>query len=214
MSKKYLYYNDCDSIDQIKQILLCGQVAIGSSDTVLGLLANTTLAGFTSLNVIKQRVDKPYIVLIDKIDKLKHFVLIEPSQSVSNLLQKCWPGPLTVIFRAKSGLPDFLVSHEHKIAIRIPNHAGLLKLLSNFEGLFSTSANLTGDPVPALPAQLSPQIMKNIDLVILDSYNLNYIQNNIVPSTILDCSTDQIKLIRDGAYQLSILEQIYGDKIG
>jgi|DEB19_MinimDraft_3_1074340.scaffolds.fasta_scaffold32405_2 tRNA threonylcarbamoyl adenosine modification protein (Sua5/YciO/YrdC/YwlC family) len=213
MLKKYLDWKCSDNIDQVAHALLTDRVVVGSSDTVLGLLANVTQGGFTSLNAIKQRADKPYIVLIDKIDKLKHFVLYEPSQSVLNLLQNCWPGPLTMIFKAKPDLPSFLTSSDHKIAIRIPGHAGLLKLLTNFEGLFSTSANLAGQPVPGLPAQLDLQIMHNVDLVIIDSYNLDH-RADTVPSTILDCSTDQIKIIRSGAYPLDQLEKIYGSKIG
>jgi len=210
MSKKYLYWKYHENIDQVAKSLLLGRVVVGSSDTVLGLLSNTTPIGFDGLSAIKQRTDKPYIVLIDKIDKLKHFVSIEPVKPVLNLLQICWPGPLTVIFKARPGLPDFLLSHDGNIAIRIPDHAGLLRLLSNFEGLFSTSANLTGEPVPALPAELSPQIMHNVDLVILNDYNLEHNASRILPSTILDCSIDQIKLVRSGAYPLHELEKICG----
>lgn len=213
MLNRYLDWKNHDNIDLIKQELLLGRVVVGTGDTVLGLLANTTPAGFASLNGIKQRADKPYIVLIDNIDKLKYFVPDEPSQAVRFLLQNCWPGPLTVIFQAKPDLPDFLTSSDHKIAIRIPNHVGLLRLLSNFEGLFSTSANLAGAPVPALPAQLDPKITNNIELIVLDSYNLSESVPGNLPSTILDVSGPQIKLIRAGAYPLHELEQIYGAKI-
>ncbi len=212
MSKKILYWEDAQSIDQISAIMQSGGVAVGSSDTVFGLLANTNQAGFNSLNAIKQRTEKPYIVLIDNIDKLKHFVSTKPSKSVLDLLQFCWPGPLTVIFKAKPDTPDFLCSFDHKIALRVPQHAGLLKLAANFEGLFSTSANLTGEPVPGLLSEINPQIINKVDLVIADRYNLVDVNTNL-PSTILDCSTAEIKLIRAGAYDIATLEKISGCKL-
>jgi len=212
MQKKYLKWDNIDQIDQIKQQLFNGQVVVGSSDTVFGLLAATTQLGFESLNSIKNRTEKPYIILIDDIDKLKHFVEIDQLKSAFDLWHKCWPGPLTVIFKAKPNLPDFLKSSDDKIAIRIPKHVGLLKLLANFEGLFSTSANLAGQPVPSLISQLSPQILKKIELVVVDSYNPEDV-NLALPSTILDASTGQLKLVREGAYSLELLEQIYGQII-
>ena len=185
---------------------------MGSSDTVFGLLANTTAIGFSNLNSIKQRAEKPYIILINHIDKLKHFVSIERSDSVLNLLKFCWPGPLTVIFKAKDDLPAFLKSQDHKVAIRVPQHAGLLQLLASFEGLFSTSANLAGDEVPGLIEGINTKIIDKIDLIVLDRYNAGY-ANTSQPSTILDCSTGQIRVIRVGAYSIDSLVRICGGPI-
>ena len=209
MLKKSLLWNKDQDIDQIAHSLLQGCVVVGTSDTVLGLLANTTQLGFNTLSAIKQRNHKPYIILIDNIDKLKHFAQDSVTDSVHKLLQTCWPGPLTVLLTAKHGLPDFLQSEDGKIALRIPKHAGLLKLLANFEGLFSTSANLAGEHVPALASELNIEIVNKIDLVILDHYNQSSIVGAL-PSTILDLSTGDVKLIRAGAYAREILEQIYG----
>lgn len=210
MHLKKLKWENHDHIDQIKHILQQGGVIVGSSDTVFGLLADTTLTGFTALNAIKNRTEKPYIILIDSVDKLKYFVAELPNKSVLNLLQICWPGPLTVLFKAKSNLPAFLQSNDCKIALRIPQHAGLLKLAAHFNGLFSTSANLTTQPIPTMVSQISPEIINKIDLIVADHYNA---VNEGQPSTILDCSTEQLKIIRVGAYDINRLEQIYGGEI-
>jgi L-threonylcarbamoyladenylate synthase len=210
MSAKKILWKNIDHIELIRHSLGNGKVVVGSSDTVFGLLANTTLAGFNNLNAIKNRTEKPYIILIDKIDKLKHFVLEMPDKAVLHLLQTCWPGALTALFKANPNLPDFLQSSDHKIALRIPQHAGLLTLAANFEGLFSTSANLAGQPVPSTVSQISPQIINKIDLVVADSYTA---VNMGLPSTILDCSTPQLQVVRAGAYDVKQLEQIYGGVI-
>ena len=210
MSVENLSWKNSEHLELIKRSLKQGKVVVGSSDTVLGLLAATTLSGFNSLNAIKKKKKKPYIILIDQIDKLKHFVAKMPEKAVLNLLQNCWPGPLTVLFEAHPNLPTFLQSHDHKIALRIPQHDGLLAAAADFEGLFSTSANLTNEPVPTIVSQISPQIMNKIDLVVADSYTA---VNMGLPSTILDCTVMQPRLVRAGAYDLERLEQIYGGKI-
>lgn len=209
----FLFWNNIDTIDKISDILSNGQVIVGSSDTVFGLLANTTKDGFEKLNFIKQRNTKPYIVLIDNIDKLKYLTTLKPSAALLNLFQQCWPGPLTLILPACPNLPESLRSFGDTIAVRIPNHAGLLQLLSRFDGLFSTSANLAGDPVPNSFAEIDPLIIENVAAIVLDDQlNINS-PNSIQPSTILDCTSDRIKLVRAGAYSLDELQQIYGQQI-
>ena len=212
MKNKLLSWDNYDQIGLIAKSLLEGRVVVGSGDTVLGLLANTTIKGFQGLNSIKQRNEKPYIILLDDIGKLKYFVSQMPTGKRLALLQKCWPGPLTILFKANSNLSDFLISKDQKVAIRIPAHQGLLGLLKNFNGLFSTSANLTGQPIPACLSALDPQILQMVDLLIVDSYNSDDHQQAILPSTILDFTADHISIIRAGAYSIDELEEFYGDK--
>jgi L-threonylcarbamoyladenylate synthase len=208
MENNFIFWDDSDSINKLELSLRQNNVAVGSSDTVFGLLSPTTNEGFNNLDAIKERTEKPYIVLIDSIDKLKHFVSCEPSEDIINLLKFCWPGPLTMIFRAKSELPSFLVSNDCKIALRIPQHDGLLRLLPKFDGLFSTSANLSGKKVPGFVEDIDNNILDKVEIVVLDKHNSGY-SNASQPSTILDCSDGQIKVIRVGAYSIDSLERIY-----
>lgn len=212
MKENYLFWENPDSIAKLQQVLSENKLVVGSSDTVFGLLANTTQAGFASLNSVKERKDKPYIVLIGNIDKLKHFVAGELSLNILNLLNFCWPGPLTMIFRAKEDLPEYLVSQDNKIALRIPQHDGLLRLLENFDGLFSTSANLSGQRVPGFIENVDAGILDQVEEVVLDQYTSGY-ANTSQPSTILDCSTGQIKVIREGAYSIDSLKRVYDGSI-
>lgn len=212
MKENYLFWENPDSIAKLQQVLSENKLVVGSSDTVFGLLANTTQAGFASLNSVKERKDKPYIVLIGNIDKLKHFVAGELSLNILNLLNFCWPGPLTMIFRAKEDLPEYLVSQDNKIALRIPQHDGLLRLLENFDGLFSTSANLSGQRVPGFIENVDTGILDQVEEVVLDQYTSGY-ANTSQPSTILDCSTGQIEVIREGAYSIDSLKRVYDGSI-
>ncbi len=107
-----------------------GCVIAGDTDTVPGLLAPLSERGFKSLNLIKGRFEKPYLVLTDSPEKLTKFVDFPLDPYVRVLIEQCWPGPLTIIFKAKAALPSYIKSVDGTIAIRIPKHAGLLKVLA------------------------------------------------------------------------------------
>ena len=124
-------------------------------------------------------------------------------------MNSCWPGPLTLILKAKPDLPDFMKSPEGTVGLRMPNHKGLLELLARFEGLFSTSANRAGEPVPQSIDEIDPEIMDAISYLIVDREQTP----SMVPSTILDCSRDEIRIVRKGAYPIEKLEKIIEAKL-
>lgn len=201
-----LYWNDLNSRELIVQKLLSEKIVVGSSDTVLGLLAPVTQAGCSLLNEIKIRKDKPYIILIESTSKASYFVPPQPLERVSKLTASYWPGPLTLIFKAKEELPAWMKSSDGTIALRVPQHEGLLAILAYFPGLFSTSANLGGQSVPKHLEDIDPHIMQRVSALIVDEAA----QETVIPSTILDCTGPTIKLIRQGAYPLESLEKTAG----
>lgn len=201
-----LSWSDLDSRVLIVQILQSENVVAGSSDTVLGLLSPITERGSGLLNEIKIRKDKPYIILIESALKISYFVDPEEVKRVAKLIESCWPGPLTLIFKAREDLPVWMKASNGTISLRIPKHVGLLAILSHFPGLFSTSANLAGQPVPTKIEDIDPHIMARIKLLIVDSDS----EEAIIPSTILDCSGPDIKVVREGAYSIAKLEKILG----
>ena len=203
-----LYWNDLQSLVLIVQELQSEKVVVGSSDTVLGFLAPLTERGVSLLNEIKVRKDKPYITLIESALKMYDFVPPQEVAKVEKLIQACWPGPLTLICKARPELPAWMKAADGAISLRVPQHPGLLALLAYFPGLFSTSANITGEPVPARIEELDPRIQAKIGLAVLDDHQEP--AKSKLPSTILDCSGPGIKLIRQGAYDVITLEKALG----
>ena len=198
-----LYWNDSNSRALIVQKILSEKVVVGSSDTVLGLLAPVTEQGSSLLNEIKIRKDKPYIILIESTLKASYFVPPSALERVAKLTQLYWPGPLTLIFKAKQELPAWMKSSDGTIALRVPKHEGLLAVLSHFPGLFSTSANLGGQPVPTRPEDIDPHVMERVSTVVMNPES----QATATPSTILDCSGPIIQLVREGAYPWATLKE-------
>ena len=204
-----LFWEEIHSIDRIGRALRENTVVVGTSDTVLGLLALLSRQGFDALNSIKSRTGRPYLILIGDKKKAAYFAKNIQSFHIEKMIDICWPGPLTLILKAQPDLPDFMKSQEGTVALRMPNHAGLLQLLARFDGLFSTSANRAGQPVPVAVDELDPIIMKSISYLIIDREE----RVTTASSTILDCSLDEIKLVRKGAYPIEKLEKILGAKL-
>ncbi len=204
MKSNSLSWNSKKDVSVVADVLHRGGVALGPSDTVIGLLADATKNGVEQLNTIKQRAEKPYIILIGSMERLSHYVIMPQLFHIEKIMRLCWPGPITLILKAREDLPTYFGAHG-KVAIRIPKHDGLLSLLEHCDGLLSTSANKAGEPVPTTMRDVNDEIVRAVDCVISDGG-----EESVTPSTILDCSTDQITVVREGAYKIEDLERIAG----
>ena len=222
-----LFWDDKQTQANLKKSLENNKLAIVDTDTVPGFLANITKTSFEELNKMKEnRSNKPYLILISSEKKLSNFVDTNSLNSnIKQIITSCWPGPLTIIFKAKDEIPKFLTSENNKIALRCPNHKGLLQILETFDGLFSTSANKTDKATPKKISDIDPSILEKMECVIGNS-NKQSTNTSLLPSTIIDyCGcvqekkdelnyvthqTSKIKVIRKGAYPINMLEGIYG----
>jgi L-threonylcarbamoyladenylate synthase len=205
-----LSLNWADLHDQKKIVMLLknNDLLVGTSDTVWGLYAQTTEQAFLKLNAIKKRENnKPYLILVADTAHLALFVSHDDIDRVSSLMRSCWPGPLTLIMRAKQNLPSYMMGPRNSIAVRVPAHPFLRAVLMQVPGLFSTSANLAGDPVPAQTQDINPLILDQVAALVSDSPQSPSLSE---PSTILDCTYDPIRVVRRGAFSVEKLEKICG----
>ena len=215
MKSMKLFWQDPSANKKITDSLQKNEILITTTDTIPGFLANVTQQGFDRLNDIKcGRQDKPYIILVSDTSKLDYFLGIQSLYpDIQKILEASWPGPLTAIFKARPDLPDFLKSSQGTIALRCPRHSGLLSLLKNLPGLFSTSANKSAQPAPKTISEVAPEVLLQVSRVVQDQQEI--LQPK--PSTILDFSRyvqdKKIYLVREGAYSLAELEQISGLEI-
>lgn len=217
----FSWNNEADFL-QLKNSIRNNKVCITSTDTILGFTANITKNAFETLNIIKgNRNEKPYLILISSPEKLPLFINQEKlDPKITNLINKCWPGPVTIIFKAREGLPTFLTSKDNKIALRCPKNKHLQKLLDSFDGLFSTSANKAMEHPPKTLDDINPEIIEKVECIITDDKAINdqtidesssSLPN--LPSTIIDVSdNNEIKVLREGAYSIKELEDYYGEK--
>jgi len=193
-----LLWGDQGTVDSVEKELRAGMVVLADGDTVLGLLADVSPQGYAQLDSLKNRTKKPYLILVS--DKQKAFTLLAKDEfkilQIEKIMDICWPGPATLIFKAKPTVPLGVKSSEGTVAIRVPDHAGLLELLQRFDALYSTSANTSGKPVPQNVDEVEESIMNSIACVVLNKHQ----PDSVLPSTIIDCTGEKIVIVREGAF--------------
>jgi len=147
---------------------------------------------------IKKRPEEKTFPLIADFKHLSLVVDFIP-EAGKKLMEKYWPGPLTILLPAKKGINEELVS-DGKIAIRVPGKSFALKLIKKLDfPITSTSANISGTP----PAKTIQEVLnyfqnKDIDLII-DGGQLPGI-----PSTIVDATVYPPKILRKGAVEIDL----------
>lgn len=113
------------------------------------------------------------------------------------LTAQYWPGALTIVLKKRKNCPKFLNPNSDTIGIRMPNDKVCLELCSKFGGfLTSTSANISGKPQAYSVNDIEKQFRdesRKPDLL-LDSGELP----KRAPSTVVDVSSGEIKVIRQG----------------
>jgi len=185
------YWPRIHDLIEIEQNLKEGVVLAGYTDTVLGLFANSNKEGFSRLNYAKNREKKPYICLVDTPEKAKKLIDTKDYDLLFKIAPCIWPGPITVIFQVSDQYS--FVSEDSTIAIRIPNHEHILRLLNNFEALFSTSANVHGKPIATKFTEIDESIKSHLGGFIEDSKEN---QKKSTPSTIIRVERNKIIILR------------------
>ena len=111
------------------------------------------------------------------------------------LARAFWPGPLTLVVPAQAGLSAQLLAGGTTVAIRVPAHH-LARAIADGLGycVTSTSANLSGCAPVANPASLDPALAAGVDLLLDDGPSPGG-----PPSTIVEVTTDGLRLVRAGA---------------
>jgi len=170
-----------------------GKIFIYPADTIYGIGGNPFDKNVVQrISDIKGRDEgKQFIWLLPDFEKLFNYVDIENEKHIS-FLQKIWPGPVSVILKLNKRIGENI--NKETVAIRIPDNEFCKKLLAEIrQPLISTSVNLGGK---------SP--MDNNDIIIekfsslVDAIFYKAEQTHKTFSTIIDLTTDQPKLIREG----------------
>jgi L-threonylcarbamoyladenylate synthase len=165
------------------QHLRKGDIILYPSDTLWGLGCDArnekTLDKIINL---KQRADnKPFIVLISKIEQLSEYVTEVPEVAWS--LVEFAEKPLTVIYPKGKSLPTKLMGTDGSIAIRLVKDEFCKGLVYKFErGIVSTSANISGQPSLIKFDDISPEIINGVDYILHNPKGEN---KNTQPSQIV-----------------------------
>ena len=176
------------------------QVIAFPTETVFGLgVFYDDKEAYELLNKVKnRREDKPYTMMVDSIDKISNYAII-PGKYLP-IIRKYMPGSLTILVKAKDNVPGYVTHNTGVIGIRIPSNKEALDLLKFVKKpLLVPSAN-KADQKPALSANEVKSIFSNeIKAIIPGEISSGE------PSTIIDLTGEEIKLVRKGPIPLDEL---------
>jgi len=189
-----------DAIQQALEILHTSGLVAFPTDTVYGVgsLAFDGKA-VESIYAAKDRpVEKAIPVLIGDEGDLEKVGMDIPGIAYK-LAYRFWPGPLTILVPKKPTLPES-VSATETVGVRIPDHEVARALLRAAGPMAVTSANISGQPSPSTAEEVFAQLDGRIPLIIDGGRT-----SGGVPSTLVDCTGEKIKILREGPISLEDL---------
>jgi L-threonylcarbamoyladenylate synthase len=145
--------------------------------------------------------DQPILVLIASREHVTRLASFLPPVALA-LMDTCWPGPLTLVLPARSGLPEALTAGTGTVGLRWSAHPELSAILSAIGPLTGTSANRSGHP-PCRSASEVEEVCGGAVERIADAG----LTAGGPPSTVLDV-TDRPRLVREGAVPASRLREL------
>ena len=177
-----------------KKLIFQGAVGVFPTETFYGLGGNALdQDAVKRVFVCKKRpIDKSLLILV-KRDWLLDFAVV--TEKVDRLLDEFWPGALTVVLPANKNLPDFLKGPRNTIAVRHSPSKFVDELLGILnKPLIGTSANLSGLPSCQTVDEAFRQLGPSIDFWLDGGMT-----KGGMPSTMLDATEPNFRIIREGA---------------
>ncbi|ACX51243.1 Sua5/YciO/YrdC/YwlC family protein [Ammonifex degensii KC4] len=148
------------ALEEAGELLRRGELVAFPTETVYGLGAAATQdEALRRVFAVKGRpARKPLTLHLADPEEVFRYVKEVPS-TARRLISSFWPGPLTLILPAASGLPPSLTAGGETVGIRVPDHAVAQELI-RMAGLplAAPSANLSGRPAPTKAAHVLAEL--------------------------------------------------------
>ena len=195
---------DENTIEKAAEIIKNGGLVAFPTETVYGLGANA-LDSDASKKIYEAKgrpSDNPLIAHIASLNTLSDIVE-EVSDIANKLIEKFWPGPMTLIFKKKSIVPDSTTGGLKTLAVRFPSNEIAKALIEKSSvPIAAPSANTSGKPSPTKGEHVIEDLDGRVDMII-DGGEVGL----GLESTIIDV-TDKPTILRPGFITQEMLEQV------
>ncbi len=142
--------------------------------------------------------EKPLLVLVDS-HAMAETIAWEIPVHARTLIERYWPGPLTVVLRARPHVPVVMTAGTGTIGVRVSSHPIALALVrAAMLPITAPSANAHGAPSPRTADEVRSGLGTRLDLV-LDGGRTP----GGPPSTIVDATVEPMRVVRRGAIALT-----------
>lgn len=189
-------------MENTRLLLNNGGIIIFPTDTAFGIgcRIDRPAAVDRLFKIRKRPMTQATPVLVDSIHMALTY-LSSPSYIVRHLMKEYWPGALTVVTPCKKNLVYSPIRGNGKnIGVRMPDHETARELIGGVGvPILGPSANFHGLPTPFQFKDLDPELVKLVDYVVPGECKIRRI------STVVDCSVEPYRIIRQGAVKLITL---------
>ena len=203
--------NSTDALDRAAGILRSGGLVALPTETVYGLGANALdSTAVEKIFAAKQRPAwDPIIVHIAGPDRgaaMLNQLVTEVPEAARRLMEKFWPGPLTLLLPRSAAVPDAVTAGRPLLGLRMPAHPVALELIKRAGvPVAAPSANLFGHISPTTAAHVLADLDGRIDAVLDAGPTLHGVE-----STVLDPCRSPMLIYRPGAVSAENIEKIAG----
>ena len=191
-----------NEIENLIKILKNDGVISVPTDTVFGICAriNSETAHDKLITVKNRPIKKSFSVMCANEEQIKNIAIV--NDVAQKLIRSFMPGPITLVLKKNKDLPEYVTSGKDTIAIRMATSETIKKLILELESpIFMTSANQSGEPTCTSLDEIEKMCPK------LDGM----MEGNVIfskGSTIIDCSVDEIKILREGPITIEQINEI------
>ncbi len=195
---KILFKKDFkETLDLVKS----GDIVAFPTDTVfgIGVIYNDRKAVEKMKEAKGRDANKPFPLMVADVRQMEEVAYV--SEREKKIARKYMPGALTLVLRRKDTVNKEFVNGFDTIAIRIPDDSYALKLLKKAGPMFVTSANLSGQKAGNNTEEVLRQLDGRIAAVVRGKAKSG------VASTIIDCTGEQLKCLREGTISFKEIEE-------
>ena len=189
-------------INKIINVLISGGIVAFPTDTVFGLACTINKEAIDKVYKAKGRsFDKPLPMMCDGIEMIESVAYV--NEDTKKIIDKFTPGALTIIFKKKESVEDYVTNGKDTIGIRIPDDEWILDLIKKMNApLLVTSANLSDTGSLIRWEDVYKQLDGKVDGIVCQD------ARGESSSTIIDATSKEIKMLRSGPIQLEEIMEV------
>ena len=191
-------------IREAAEIIKKGGTVVFPTETVYGLGADA-LNEKAAKSIYKAKgrpSDNPLIIHISEYEDLKK-ITKEIPKNADILINKYWPGPLTIIFKKSNQVPYSTTGGLDTVAVRMPNHQVALELIkASGTCIAAPSANISGRPSPTKGEHVIEDLEGRVNMII-DGGD----QKIGIESTIIDLTVTPPVILRPGYITYEMIKE-------
>jgi L-threonylcarbamoyladenylate synthase len=185
-----------EDLNQAIEIVRKGGVIIYPTDTACGIGGRVdnaeTVARIFSIKGRDKGKATP--VLFSSIAMIEVYVQEISSDVRKELMEKYWPGALTIVLNAKEEkIPSLVRGGRKTVGVRIPDYADITQLIAAIGiPLVGTSANFSGESSIYTTKDIPAELAAQVDFILPGECTIKK------ASTVIDCTQEPWKVIREG----------------